>query len=60
MINSSLVGAVGFDVEILKFLDVNDKPVDVLVAYNSYCSHSTVDIDLATSLGLSLSPLLAG
>ena len=36
-INSSLVGAIGFDVEILEFLDKDEKPVKVLVAYDSYC-----------------------
>ena len=56
-INSSLVGTIGFDVKILEFLDKDDKPVKVLVAYDSYCSHSTVVLGQAKSLGLCLEPL---
>ena len=56
-INNSLVGTVGFDVEILEFLDQNDKPQKVLIAYDSYCSHSQIDLSLAKCLGLSLEPL---
>ena len=51
-VNRSLVGAVGFDVEILTFLDTCDKPMKVLFAYDSYYSHSTIYLGLAKSLGL--------
>ena len=50
------MGALGFDVEILEFLDQNEKPQKVLIAYDSYCSHSQIDLGFAKSFGLSLEP----
>ena len=55
--SSSLVGAIGFDVEVLEVLDKEDKPVNVLVACDSYCSHSTMDQGMADTLRLNLESL---
>ena len=43
-INGTMLGAVGYD-------------TDVLVTYDSYCSHSMMDSKLAADLGLELEPL---
>ena len=52
-----MLGAVGFDTEVLQFITKEGNVKDVLVTYDSYCSHSMMDSKLATDLGLELEPL---
>ena len=56
-INGNMLGAVGFDTEVLQFITKEGNVKDVLVTYDSYCSHSMMDSKLATDLGLELEPL---
>ena len=53
-INGNMLGAVGFDTEVLQFVSKDGELKDVLVTYDSYCSHSMMDFKLATDLGLEL------
>ena len=56
-INGNMLGAVGFDTEVLQFITKDGSVKDVLVTYDSYCSHSMMDSKLATDLGLELESL---
>ena len=56
-INGNMLGAVGFDTEVLQFIGKDDEPRDVLVTYDSYCSHSMMDSKLAADMGLELEAL---
>ena len=56
-INNSFIGAVGFEIEILYFLSKRKDLIRVLVAYDNYCSHTSMDRELAEDLGLELSPI---
>ena len=39
-INGNMLGAVGFDTEVLQFITKEGNVKDVPVTYDSYCSHS--------------------
>ena len=56
-INGNMLGAVGFDTEVLQFVAKDGELKNVLVTYDSYCSHSMMDSKLATDLGLELESL---
>ena len=56
-INGNMLGAVGFDTEVLQFITKEGNVKDVVVTYDSYCSHTMMDSMLATDLGLELEPL---
>ena len=56
-INGNLLGAVGFDTEVLQFITKDGNIRNVLATYDSYCSHSMMDAELATDLGLELESL---
>ena len=53
-INGNMLGAIGFDTEVLQFITKDGSVKEVLVTYDSYCSHSMMDSKLATDLGLEL------
>ena len=53
-INGNMLGAVGFDTEVLQFVAKDGELKNLLVTYDSYCSHSMMNSKLATDLGLEL------
>ena len=56
-INGNMLGAVGFDTQVLKFIAKDGNIKKVLVTYGSYCIHSMMSTELAEELGLVLEAL---
>ena len=52
-----MLGAVGFDTEVLEFIANYENIKSILVTYDSYCSHSMMSTELTEELGLVLEPL---
>ena len=56
-INNATIGGVGFDVEVIEFFKSSGEPMRVLVAYDTYCSHTCMDYSLAKTLGYKRVPI---
>ena len=52
-----MLGAVGFDTEVLQFITKEGNVKEVLVTYDSNCLHTMMNSELVRDLALKLEPL---